>query len=131
MLAIGDIHIFVHDFELALRFYRDGLSLRVAEREVSAHSAFARLDFPDGGPSIRLFGSVEAWPESTRPAVGTRPTIRFDVTVSDFDATLVRLLEAGGKQADEIEAYGGIRVVTIADPDGNTFELLELPREGG
>ncbi len=131
MLAIGDVHIFVHDFGLALRFYAQGLSLEIAEHEVTPHSAFARLDFPDNGPSLRLYGPVEQWPEGSRPAPGSRPTVRFDVTTSEFDATLVRLLENGGEQFDEIEAYNGLRVVTIADPDGNTFELLELPKSTG
>jgi len=130
MLSIGDIHIYVHDFNLALRFWADGLGLKVVEKEVSPASAFALLESPAGGPAIRLFGGAEPWAEGTRPALGTRPTIRFDVVTSDFDATLVRLIENGGRQLDEIERYGGWRVVTIADPDGNTFDLLEVPADG-
>ena len=33
----------------------------------------------------------------------------------------------GGEQVDEIESYHDLRVVTLADPDGNTFELVEVP----
>jgi catechol 2,3-dioxygenase-like lactoylglutathione lyase family enzyme len=126
MLFVGDIHIYVSDFPLALRFWADGLQLEVAEKEVSAHSAFARLDFPDGGSSIRLLAPVDAWPLDARPPLGAVPTIRFDLTTSNFDAVLVRLLEHGGTQVDEIEEYNGLRVVTLADPDGNAFELLEI-----
>jgi predicted enzyme related to lactoylglutathione lyase len=129
MLAIGDIHIYVHDFNLALRFWADGLELRVVEKEVSQASAYALLEFPGAGPAIRLFGGAQPWPEDERPDVGTRPTIRFDVVTTAFDDTLVRLMESGGRQVGEIEAYGGSRVVTIADPDGNTFELLEVPED--
>ncbi|MFQ5807034.1 MAG: VOC family protein [Phycisphaerae bacterium] len=129
MLSIGDIHVFVHDFNLALRFWADGLGLDVVEKEVTSASAFALLEFPAAGPAIRLFGGAEPWPEGVRPALGTRPTVRFDVVTSDFDATLVRLIENGGRQIGEIETYGGSRVVTIADPDGNTFELLEVPED--
>jgi len=127
MLAISDIYVYVTDFAVALRFYRDGLGLTVAEQETSAASSFALLDFSDGGPSIRLFGGVEPWPLGQRPPAEARPTVRFDIATDDFDGTLSRLLECGGEQADEIEEYDGLRVVTVADPDGNTFELVEVP----
>ncbi|MCK4340248.1 MAG: VOC family protein [Phycisphaerae bacterium] len=126
MLFIGDIHIYVSDFTLALRFWADGLALEVAEQEISRHSAYARLNFPDGGPSIRLLGPVETWAPDARPPDDTHPSIRFDVTTADFDTTLARLIEYGGRQVDQIETYNDLRAVTIADPDGNTFELLEI-----
>ena len=129
MLAIGDIHIFVNDFNLALRFYCDGLELQPVEQHVSSGSSYALLEFPSGGPAIRLFGGADPWPEGERPDVGSRPTVRFDIVSADFDATLVRLMEHGGRQVGEIETYGSSRVVTIADPDGNTFELLEVPED--
>jgi catechol 2,3-dioxygenase-like lactoylglutathione lyase family enzyme len=129
MLYIGDIHIYVSDFRLALRFWAEGLGLEVAEKEVSRHSAYARLDFPDGGSSLRLLWPVEPWDPDVQPPPGEYPTVRFDVTTDDFDATLVRLLEHGGQQVDEIETYNDLRIVTVADPDGNLFELLEIREE--
>ena len=126
MLFIGDIHLYVSDFTLAMRFWGDGLRLEVGEKEVSPNSAYARLDFPDGGPSIRLLSPVEPWDADNRPPPGVYPAVRFDITTTEFDAVLARLLEHGGEQADEIESYNDLRVVTIADPDGNLFELLEI-----
>jgi predicted enzyme related to lactoylglutathione lyase len=129
MISIGDIHIFVHDFDAALQFWTRGLGLEIAEKETSAASAYALLEPPTAGPAIHLFGGAKPWPENTRPPDGTRPAIRFDVVTSEFDDTLVRLIESGGQQVGEIETYERSRVVTIADPDGNTFELLEVPEE--
>lgn len=129
MLFVGDIHVYVSDFTLALRFWADGLGLEVAEKQLSAHSGYARLNFPDGGPSIRLLGPVDPWPANERPAWSDHPDVRFDVTTSDFDAVLVRLIEHGGEQLDPIETYGELRAVSIADPDGNVFELLEIAPE--
>jgi catechol 2,3-dioxygenase-like lactoylglutathione lyase family enzyme len=126
MLFIGDVHIYVSDFTLALRFWADGLQLEVAEKEVSPHSAYARLNFPDGGPSIQLFDGAEPWEPALLPPVGKYPTIRFDITTTAFDDSLARLLEHGGMQVDAIETYNDLRMVTIADPDGNLFELLEI-----
>lgn len=129
MLAVGDVHVYVADFNLALRFWEDGLGLRVIEREVSRAAAFAVLEFPDGGPALRLFGGAEPWAPGERPDVGSRPTVRFDLVTSEFDRTLVRALDHGGRQIGAVERYSGARVVTLADPDGNTFELLEVPEE--
>jgi catechol 2,3-dioxygenase-like lactoylglutathione lyase family enzyme len=126
MQFVGDIHIYVSDFERARRFWAGGLQLEIAEQQVSPHSAFARLNFPDGGPSIRIIAPSDPWPADTRPPPGSRPTITFDITTTNFDDTLIRLMEHGGRQIDEIETYGNLRAVTVADPDGNTFELLEI-----
>jgi predicted lactoylglutathione lyase len=78
---------------------------------------------------VRLLGPVPAGPEPRAGAPVDAPTVRFDVTTSDFDAVLVRLMEHGGRQMDDIETYNGLRIVTMADPDGNLFELLEITEE--
>jgi predicted enzyme related to lactoylglutathione lyase len=129
MLFVGDIHVYVSDFTLAERFWADGFGLEVKEKEVTRHSAYARLNFPDGGPSIRLIGPVNAASDDAPLPVPLFPTVRFDVTTSDFDGTLTRLLENGGRQIDEITAYNDLRCITLADPDGNMFELLEMSED--
>ncbi len=129
MLGIGDIHIFVTDVDVALRFWGEGAGLEVVEREVTANSAFGRLESPDGGSGITLIGPVDPWQEGERPPLGARPMIRFDLLTTDFEATLARLLECGGTQDGPVEAYDDLRVVAICDPDGNTFELLEVREE--
>jgi predicted enzyme related to lactoylglutathione lyase len=126
MLCIGDIHIYVSDFTLALRFWEDGLRLKLIEKEVSQHAAYAQLEFPDGGPALCLWWPVERWDPETQPPHGKYPGVCFDIATSDFDATLLRLLEHGGQQVEQIEDYSGLRTVTLADPDGNAFELLEI-----
>ncbi len=127
MLTIGDVYVFVSDFQRALRFWVDGLGLRLVEQEASPSSAFATLEFPDEGPAIHLIGGAEPWETGERPEVGARPTIRFDLLTTEFDATLVRTLENGGQQLDEVESYNEMRGVTISDPDGNSFTLIEIP----
>ena len=129
MLTIGDIYLFVSDFPRALRFWRDGLQLELVEQEQSAAAAFAVLEFPDGGPALRLLSGAAPWPEGERPEPGVQAGISFDVMTDEFDDLLVRLLEHGGSQAAEIESYNDLRVVTVADPDGNAFDLLEVMEE--
>lgn len=128
MLSVGDVHIYVSDLVAALRFWADGLGLEVVEKEIAPQTGYALLEFPDGGPPLRIIGNVDRWEvDEERPAPGSRPGFAFDVTTSTFDETLVRLLEHGGRQLGEIETYNDLRVVSLADPDGNVFELLEIP----
>lgn len=128
ILCIGDIHLFVTDLDRAVRFWSLGLGAKVSEKESSAGGGFARLEFEDGGPGLQLFGPVDPWDDDA-PAPGTRPMVSFEIMTDRFDDALTRLLEHGGTQGDEIEAYESLRVVTVLDPDGNPFELLELPEE--
>ncbi len=129
MLAIGDIHLYVGDFDAALRFWASGLQLEVAEREASEHGSFARLEFPDGGPALVIIAPAE--PLSAAPAgdAEARPGFSLELHTTDFEATLARLLENEGQQLGETESYNDLRIATLVDPEGNVFELLELPEE--
>lgn len=127
MLAIGEVYIHVSDFKAAMTFWTRGVGLAVSECESSKAAAFAVLDFPSGGPSLRLLSGAVPWPTGQCPEPGVRPGVRFDIMTDGFDDVLLRVLEHGGTQAGMIETYQGLRVVTIADPDGNTFELIESP----
>jgi predicted enzyme related to lactoylglutathione lyase len=129
MLAIGDVHVYVSDFAAALSFWATGLQLEIAEKEESSQGSFARLDFPDGGPSIVLIAPVDPWDPENRPEPGTAPGFSFDVTTTEFDDTLARLLENNGQQLGETETYNDLRLATVADPEGNAFELVEVPAE--
>lgn len=128
MLSVGEINVYVSDFERALGFWADGLGLEVGEREELGHTAHARLDFADGSPSIRIFWPVDAWPAGERPNYAARPMIGFDITTTEFDAGLERLLESGGELCGEVQRIGEMRYAFVSDPDGNTFELVEVPR---
>ena len=129
MLALGDVHLYVTDLARALRFWAGGLQLELIEHEVTPHSGFARLDFPDGGGALRLTAPVDPYAPGMRPEFGSRPMVSFDITTTDLEALLVRLVEHGGTTIDEVEIYSDMKIVTIADPDGNAFDLIEVPPE--
>lgn len=128
-IGVGDIQVYVSDFERALRFWSEGLGLPVADKEIEDGGGFARLEFPQGGPSLNLVGPVDAWDEEDYPAPGSRPSVVFDVLATDFDATLARLVACGGVQDGSVENFNGLRVVTVIDPDGNAFDLVEIKEE--
>ena len=81
MLAIGDIHIHARDFAVALRFWGDGLGLVTAEQETTPEGTYARLDFPDGGPSLVLISESDvpgaAPPEPDAEAVAELGKLDF------------------------------------------------------
>ena len=129
MLAIGDIYLYVDDIDQALRFWADGLKLEVGEKDSDKHSAFARLDFPEGGPSLILITECERSETDTPAHEDTPLRVSFEIATSDFDATLVQLLEQGGQQLNEIETYNDLKMVTLADPEGYCFDLIEIPEE--
>lgn len=131
MLCVGDIHIYVSDLAVALRFWRDGFGLETVDEEISPSAGFALLAFADGGPALRIFSGVDAWEENLNPHIGGRPGLGFDILTDDFDGQLVKLIEAGGRKLDEIEQYEGARIVTLTDPDGNQFELVEAIESEG
>jgi len=127
MLTIGDIHIYVHDFEAALRFWTEGIGLKIIDHRPDAAEAYAVLESQDAGAAIHLFGGAAAGSDDDLRELGERPGVSFDILTTDFDDTLVRLLECGGRQIGEIEAYSDMRTVTVADTGGNVFELMEVP----
>lgn len=129
MNLIGDLQLFVVDLERSIKFWSEGLRLNVVEQEQTQHSGYARLEFPDSGQSIRLFGPVDAWQPGEQVEFGSRPTVCFDIMTDEFDAVLTRLIDAGGAQIGEIEEFDGIRTVSVADPDDIQFELIEMPPE--
>lgn len=129
VLAIGDIHVYVTDLQAALRFWATGLRLEVAEQDPNQYGAYARLEFPDGGPSLVLMGGDEPPLRPTQEAdvEPAEPAVTFEIMTTAFDDILVRLLEHGGQQLGETEMYNDLKIATVSDPDGNTFELIELP----
>lgn len=129
MNAIGEINVFVTDVERAVAFWSKGLGLKVGEKETLAHSGYARLDFADGSPSIRLLLAAGPAPEERSPGYGSRPMIGFDVVTEDFDRTLARLIEFGGWVEGGVQKAGEVRYAFVSDPDGNAFELVEMSAE--
>src|SRR5436309_2640369 len=48
--------------------------------------------------------------------------MHFDLTTKDFDAEISRLIGLGATTLQEFDA--GLRYVTLADPEGNEFDLV-------
>ena len=105
-------------FDAMARFYRDqlGLTPRTSKADF--------INFDWGG--VRLSVSVH-----DRVHGVTREPFRImvNLAVDDIDAVHGRLCAAGVAftRPPEREDWGG-RVASLADPDGNLIQLMQLPR---
>lgn len=102
------------DFEASMIFYRDLLDLPIVAVGTDAFSRFAHFDC--GGFGIHLY-------EWTKPFSHAHTGLQ--VYVTDVDALHQELTTQGVKFSGSVrdEPWGG-RVVTVRDPDGNLFDLL-------
>lgn len=137
--------ICVRDFDVSLRFYRDGLGLALLWEKVfdgdwpalfgalqpKLHSAFlGDPDVPDAGivELVEFIGGMEDG--STQ---GAKPELGFFLLsfYVDVDATLERLASMGlGGEARRIEVDGmndtKVPMATVRDPDGIIIELIGI-----
>ena len=140
--------IHVHDVDASLRFYREGLGLRVLMDQTFDG------DWPElfGAPSRRLRSVFLGDPSS--PEAGIVELVAFDGGVPargvseraaalppstgffllsffvDVDATLARLDRLGlarePRRISQPSPNGPIAMVTVRDPDGVLVELVDL-----
>ena len=76
------------------------------------------LSAPGGGP-----GGGQAMPDGTSPEPGGWN--RFQLEVSDIEATVARLREHGARFRNEIFTGVGGKQILVEDPSGNPIELFE------
>ena len=102
------------NFEESLKFYRDLLELPIVVKGEDKFSRFVRFDCDGFG--IHLY-------EWTKPFNRAHTGLQF--YVEDVDSLYAELRSQGVKFSGVVrdELWGG-RVVTVSDPDGNLFDLL-------
>ena len=105
-------------FPAMLAFYRHTLDLEPR----SARDGFVNFAWGDLRLTITVHSQVSG---------ANRDPLRLmlNLAVDDIDATYERLRARGVdfSRPPEQEAWGGW-VATFADPDGNTLQLMQLPR---
>ena len=122
------LNIDVPDLEAATRFYVDAFGLRPARRlgegvleMLGAEVPLYLLAKPAGSPGaaddVRRYG--RHW-----------SPLHCDVVVDDVDAALARALAAGARQENEVRTESWGRIVTIADPFGHGWCLLQFLGRG-
>ncbi|MGN8132473.1 VOC family protein [Paenarthrobacter sp. 22069] len=123
-MATVSVRYIVDDVDAAITFYRDHLAFTLVMHPAPS---FAMLDRGD----LRLLlsapsgqgGGGQSMPDGTIPAPGGWN--RFTLEVSDLEATVRTLREAGVQFRNDIVTGVGGNQVLIEDPSGNPIELFE------
>ena len=123
-MATVSVRYIVDDVDAAITFYRDHLAFTLVMHPAPS---FAMLDRGD----LRLLlsapsgqgGGGQSMPDGTIPAPGGWN--RFTLEVSDLEATVRTLREAGVQFRNDIVTGVGGNQVLIDDPSGNPIELFQ------
>lgn len=116
VIKAGFIAFPAADMQASVHFYRDLLQLPVTKEGADPFSRFVHFDC--GGFGIHVY-------EWQKPF--NRAHSGLQVYVENIDRLHRELKSQGVQFSGEIrdEAWGG-RTVTVADPDGNLFDLLNI-----
>lgn len=117
------VRYIVDDVDQAIGFYRDHLGFELALHPAPGFALLRKgqlcllLNAPGAGGAGRAGG---------RPEPGGWN--RFQLTVSDLDATLARLHDAGVGVRSEVVTGNGGNQALVQDPAGNLVELFQPHR---
>lgn len=119
------VRYIVHDINEAVAFYTQHLGFEV---QMQAPAGFAMLDRADLRLLLNRPGAGGAGqPDDTGRLPEPGGWSRFQLVVSDLDAVLGALADAGVRVRTGVVEGGGGRQAVIEDPSGNAVELLEPP----
>ncbi|MCI3273670.1 VOC family protein [Streptomyces cylindrosporus] len=111
--AVFGITFDASDAKVAASFWAEVLGRTVAE---GADETNAAIEADPAVPGSRIgFRQV---PEGKK----VKNRVHFDLVTADFDAEVRRLTELGATRLNEVDAH--IHYVTLADPEGNEFDLI-------
>jgi catechol 2,3-dioxygenase-like lactoylglutathione lyase family enzyme len=126
-VATVSVRYIVDDVDAAIAFYCGALGFREQMHPAPTFAMLTRGDLrlllsaPGGGP-----GGGGAMPDGTLPEPGGWN--RFQLEVTDLEATVAELRQRGARFRNEIVAGAGGRQILIEDPAGNPVELFEPTR---
>ena len=126
-MATVSVRYIVDDVDDAIAFYCRRLGFSEVMHPAAGFAMLERGDLrlvlsaPGAGP-----GGGQAMPDGTRPAPGGWN--RFSLEVSDLDATVAALRDAGARFRNEIVEGVGGRQILVEDPSGNPVELFQPTR---
>jgi catechol 2,3-dioxygenase-like lactoylglutathione lyase family enzyme len=122
---MATVRYIVHDVDEAVSFYTQHLGF---ELQMQAPAGFAMLDRADLRLLLNRPGAGGAGqPDDAGRLPEPGGWSRFQLVVSDLDAVLGALADAGVRVRTGVVEGGGGRQAVIEDPSGNAVELLEPP----
>jgi catechol 2,3-dioxygenase-like lactoylglutathione lyase family enzyme len=126
-VATVSVRYIVDDVDAAISFYCQHLGFREVMHPAPTFAMLTRDDLrlvlsaPGGGP-----GGGQAMPDGRVPEPGGWN--RFQLEVSNIEAIVERLRQAGVHFRNDIVAGVGGKQILLDDPSGNPVELFEPTR---
>jgi len=123
-MATVQVRYFVSDVDAAVAFYCRQLGFHEDMHPSPNFAMLSRGDLrlvlskPGGGP-----GGGQPMPDGTLPEPGGWN--RFAIEVTDLEAMVETLREAGARFRNDIVTGVGGRQILLEDPSGNPIELFE------
>ena len=115
----------VQDLDRAVAFYTEQLGFRVTQRAGPvAIVSRGDLHLLFSGPGS---SGSRPMPDGRRQEPGGWN--RIVLYVESLDSTVTELRQAGARFRNEVEAGPGGKQILVDDPDGNSVELHEGPRQ--
>ena len=123
---IHSVPVVVSDQDRALKFYRDVLGFEVTQD--SGSGAFRWLTVKPKGGQTNIMLAMDSPEQDSLYRLGERlgKWTGMVLTTDDIQAECERLKSRGARitKQPEKQHWGGIEA-QFADPDGNTFELVQ------
>ena len=124
------VNVDVLDLEQGIRFYSEGLGLRLRRRLGSAIAELAGATCPvfliQHEPGARPFAGAEAPRDFGRHWT----PVHLDFVVPDLAAAIRTAESAGATREGDIRVFSWGRILLMADPFGNGFCLLQFEGTG-
>jgi len=125
------VNIDVDDLEKAIEFYTTALGLRLGRRlfedsvaeVLGASSTIHLLLKSSGSTSVPETALGRDFKRHWTP-------VHLDFAVDDISAAAERTVHAGAKLEGEIQSFAWGRLVTMSDPFGHGFCLLQFSQKG-
>jgi catechol 2,3-dioxygenase-like lactoylglutathione lyase family enzyme len=123
-MATVSVRYVVTDVDAAIDFYCHRLGFHEVMHPAPTFAMLSRGDLrlvlsaPGGGP-----GGGQAMPDGRLPAPGGWN--RFQLEVSDIEATVAQLREVGARFRNDIVDGVGGKQILLEDPSGNPVELFQ------
>src|SRR3954452_22403073 len=129
---MAEVHVYIEidDLDRGVRFYVDGLGLRVLRRLTPRWVELAGAQMP-----IHLLARPEPTFETgeqvlTKDFARHWTPVHLDFVVDDLEAAVERAMQAGAVLERRVEHPGFWRLAALADPFGSGFDLIEQPEAG-
>ena len=124
------LNLDVDDVERAIRFYTEGLQLRVGRRFDEGFVELLGAQVP-----IYLLGKGSGSPAFSGAAQGRDygrhwTPLHLDFVVPDIDAAIARAVAAGARLESEVSQHAYGKLALLSDPFGHGFCLLEFKDRG-